>query len=144
MRGIHRRPVNSPHKGPVTRKMFPFDDVIMIYITNKDNVIPWHGHVFHITGPSWGNPLRDDVIKWKHFPRYWPFVKGIRRSSMNSPHKSQWRGASVFSLICAWANDGANNRDDGNLRPHGAYNGVTLMRHWWITADTIWKMKNLS
>ena len=28
--GIHRRPVNSPHKLPVTRKMFPFDDVIMI------------------------------------------------------------------------------------------------------------------
>ena len=28
VRGIHRRPVNSPHKGPVTRKMFPFDDVI--------------------------------------------------------------------------------------------------------------------
>ena len=29
MGGIHRWPVNSPHKGPVTRKMFPFDDVIM-------------------------------------------------------------------------------------------------------------------
>ena len=28
--GIHRRPVNSPHKWPVTRKMFPFDDVIKI------------------------------------------------------------------------------------------------------------------
>ena len=28
--GIHRWPVNSPHKGPVTRKMLPFDDVIMI------------------------------------------------------------------------------------------------------------------
>ena len=28
--GIHRWPVNSPHNGPVTRKMFPFDDVIMI------------------------------------------------------------------------------------------------------------------
>ena len=27
--GIHRGPVNSPHKWPVTRKMFPFDDVIM-------------------------------------------------------------------------------------------------------------------
>ena len=27
--GFHRWPVNSPHKGPVTRKMFPFDDVIM-------------------------------------------------------------------------------------------------------------------
>ena len=29
VRGIHGWPVNSPHKGPVTRKMFPFDDVIM-------------------------------------------------------------------------------------------------------------------
>ena len=29
VRGIHRWPVNSPHKGPVTRKMFPFDDVIL-------------------------------------------------------------------------------------------------------------------
>ena len=30
VRGIHRRPMNSPHKWPVTRKMFPFDDVIMV------------------------------------------------------------------------------------------------------------------
>ena len=29
VRGIHQWPVNSPHKEPVTRKMFPFDDVIM-------------------------------------------------------------------------------------------------------------------
>ena len=29
VRGIHRSPANSPHKWPVTRKMFPFDDVIM-------------------------------------------------------------------------------------------------------------------
>ena len=29
VRGSHRGPVNFPHKGPVTRKMFPFDDVIM-------------------------------------------------------------------------------------------------------------------
>ena len=32
MRGIHRWPLNSPHKGPVTREMFPFDDVIMIVL----------------------------------------------------------------------------------------------------------------
>ena len=32
VRGIHRAPVNSPHKWPVTRKMFPFDDVIMGYL----------------------------------------------------------------------------------------------------------------
>ena len=40
----------------------------------------------------------DDVIKWKPFPRYWPFVRGIQRSPVNSPHKGQWRGALVFSL----------------------------------------------
>ena len=43
----------------------------------------------------------DDSIKWKHFPRYWPFVRGIHRSQVNSPHKGQWRGALMFSLICA-------------------------------------------
>ena len=32
VRGIHRWPVNSPHKGPVTQKMFPFDDVIMCFL----------------------------------------------------------------------------------------------------------------
>ena len=38
VRGIHRWPVNSPHKGPVTRKMFPFDDVIMWkWITSRFN-----------------------------------------------------------------------------------------------------------
>ena len=46
----------------------------------------------------------DDVIQWEHFPRYWPFVRGIHRSPVNSPHKSQWRRALMFSLICAWIN----------------------------------------
>ena len=35
VRGIHRWPVNSPHKGPVARKMFPFDDVITVMISNS-------------------------------------------------------------------------------------------------------------
>ena len=43
----------------------------------------------------------NDVIKWIHFPRYWPFVRGIHRSPVNSPHKGQWRRALKFSLICA-------------------------------------------
>ena len=37
VRGIHRWPVNSPHKGPVTRNMFPFDDVIMSNLAWADN-----------------------------------------------------------------------------------------------------------
>ena len=46
----------------------------------------------------------DDVIKWKHFRRYWPFVRGIHRSPVNSPHKGQWHGALMLSLICTWTN----------------------------------------
>ena len=41
----------------------------------------------------------DDIMKWKQFPRYWPFVWGIHRSSVNSPHKGQWRWALMFSLM---------------------------------------------
>ena len=39
MRGIDRSPVDSPHKGPVTRKMFSFDDVIMGRTYNLRNAI---------------------------------------------------------------------------------------------------------
>ena len=45
--------------------------------------------------------IHDYVIIWKHFPRYWPFVRGIHRSPVNSPHKGQWRGTLMFCLICA-------------------------------------------
>ena len=55
------------------------------------------------------------IIKWKHFPRYWPFV-GINRSPVNFPHKGQWRAALMFSLICALTNPWVNNRDAGDLR----------------------------
>ena len=42
-----------------------------------------------------------DVIKWNHLPRYWPLVRGIHRSPVNSLHKGQGRGSLMFSLICA-------------------------------------------
>ena len=58
----------------------------------------------------------DDVIKWKHFPRYWPFVRGIHRSPVNSPHKGQWLGALIFSLIGVWINGWVNNREAGDSR----------------------------
>ena len=40
VQGIHRGPVNSPHKWPVTRKMFPFDEVIMVKSSLKSDPIP--------------------------------------------------------------------------------------------------------
>ena len=37
VRGINRRPVNSPHKWPITRKMFSFDDVIILLLCHRSN-----------------------------------------------------------------------------------------------------------
>ena len=71
--------------------------------------------------------IHDDVIKWKHFPRYWSFVRGIHRSPVNSPHKGQWRGALMFSLNCAWINRWVNNREAGDLRRHRAHYDVIVM-----------------
>ena len=71
--------------------------------------------------------MHDDVIKWKHFTRYWPFVRGIHRSPVKSPHKGQWRGALMFSLICAWINGWVNNREAGDLRRHRTHYDVTVM-----------------
>ena len=52
----------------------------------------------------WQQAIYHDVIKWKQFPHFWPFVRGIHRSPVNSPHKGQWRGALMFSLNSAWIN----------------------------------------
>ena len=72
-------------------------------------------------------PQHDDVIKWKHFPRYWPFVRGPHRSPVNSPHKGQWRGALMLSLICVWINGWINNRVSGDLRRYRAHYDVIDM-----------------
>ena len=69
----------------------------------------------------------NDVIKWKHFPRYWPFVRGIHWSPVNSLHKGQWYWALMFSLICAWINGWVNNRDAGDLRRHRGHYDVRVM-----------------
>ena len=76
--GIRWSSVDSPHKGTV---ILSFD-----FFVRLCSGLPWLHH--------------DDVIKWKHFPRYWPFERRIHWSPVNSPHKGQWRGALIFSLIC--------------------------------------------
>ena len=71
----------------------------------------------------------DDVIKWKHYLRYWPFVRGIHRPPVNSPHKCQWRGALVFSFIYTRINGWENNRKAGDLRRHRDHYDVIVMQY---------------
>ena len=56
-----------------------------------------NGNIFRVTGPLCGE---------------------FHRSSVNSPHKGQWRGALMFYLICAWTNGWVSNREAGDLRRH--------------------------
>ena len=52
---------------------------------------------------------------------------------MKSPHKGQWRGALMFSLICVWINRWVNNREADDLRCYRAHYDVTAM--WQISYD---------
>ena len=66
-----------------------------------------------------------------------PFVREIYWWSVDSPHKGQWHGALTFSVICAWTNGWANNRDVSDLRRHCALYDVIVMGryrevNWWF------------
>ena len=103
VRGIHRGSLNSPHKWPVTRKMFLFGDVSWGVAIVIHNVCECHASskpeiyesefdtgTIHRWAVLWNH---DDVIKWKHFLRYWPFVRKIHLLPVNSAHRGQWCGA---------------------------------------------------
>ena len=63
-------------------------------------------------------------------------MEAFHRSPVNSPHKGQWRGALMFSLICAWTNGWVNNHEAGELRRHRARYDVTVM---YQNAITTWQ-----
>ena len=92
----------------------------------------WHFH-FNVFLHRYSECHHWCITWWRHhmenFPRYWPFVRGIHRSPVNSPHKGQWRGALMFSLICAWTNGRVNNWDASDLRRHRAHYDVTVMTY---------------
>ena len=68
---------------------------------------------------------------WRHqmetFSALLAIYAGIHRSPVNSPHKGQWRGALMFSLICVWMNGWVNNREAGELRRYRAHYDVIVM-----------------
>ena len=86
-----------------------------------------------------------EISWWRHqmetFPRNWTFVRGSRRSPVNSPHKGQWRWALMFSLISVWINDWVNNREAGDWRRYRAHYDVIVM---WINIDISFKISMLS
>ena len=111
-------------------------DVIMNYAQGSRFIVfygycHWH-HPYFIHVHLYPSGFHDDVIKWKHFQRYWPFVREIHRSPVNFPHKGQWRGALMFSLICVRMNGWVNSREAGDLGRYRVHYDVIVMlhQHW--------------
>ena len=132
VRGIHRWPVNSPHKGPVTRKMFPYDDILMTMPPRGRHGVPnlqrfgsLFDSLFRLTTNKTrklhipGTPHNWRVIR-KAFPYHdvFTFVHGIRKKQYLEPH---------------WHNEGKRDRHSAcctsDLRWMG---GAAVMKHWQI------------
>ena len=152
-------PVNSPHKGPVTRKCFHLmtsscspKDLAKIspdlsdmsrrrrYLYSgsmrSDNVVAERAFIPEDSVLEERTiTVKNHVIKWKHFPRYWSFMRGIHRWPANSPLKGQWCIALMFSFICTWINGWVNNGEAGDLRRHRAHYDVIVM---WTKLNEIW------
>ena len=63
-----------------------------------------------------------DVINWKHFLRYWPFVRGIHRWPVDSPHKGPVTTQTFdVTLLLVWTNGWTNTRLTGNSRRHDCH-----------------------
>ena len=83
--------------------------------------------------------------RWRHqmeaFSALLALSAGNSPVTVNSPHKGQWRGA---SLICALINDWVNNRKAGDLRRHCGHYDVNVMLHDYFNPWRCHGMKTLS
>ena len=95
---------------------------------------------YHKIGKQmWRMWVKWDVIKtttthtwWRHqvetLSALLAICAGNSPPPVNSPHKGQWRGALVFSLICVWMNDWVNNREAGDLRRRRAHYDIIVIK----------------
>ena len=86
-----------------------------------------------VAGCNWGGLH----TWWRH--QMEKFSALLALPPVDFPHKGQWRGALVFSLICGYTSGWANNRDAGDLRHYRAHYDATVMDHLkccqWLQSD---------
>ena len=115
--------------------------------SSSTHCTPWALHV------SW----------WRHqmetFSALLALCAGNSPVPVNSPHKGQWRGALMFSLICVRINDWVNNCYAGDLRRHrGHYDVIVMVKRmkrvlnyvtpipipvWYTNSHTVWYTEGL-
>ena len=98
VRRIHRRPVNSPHKGPVMEKMFPFDDVIMLPFLFRSLVgLIGRPGPPRIGPPSDASSMTSSMTKW----RQWHVPASTVESSVCRVRKRTWHYYDVIMSAMA-------------------------------------------
>ena len=153
VRGMHTSPMDSPHKGQRRGSLMCFvwcvpgqtvKQTVKLSVVWDTLMHMWrHGNVIIDVDPGIGTGLIvSRVTQWWRLTlaavtaacnvtmTSWNwniFVRELHRSPVNSPHKGQWRGALMFSLICAWTNSWGNNGDAGDFRHHRAHYDVIVM-----------------
>ena len=80
--------------------------------------------------------MHNEVMKWKHFPCYWAFVRGIHRSPVISPHKGQWR--SHFLTRPAVDID-VNKVDIERFRYHCSCVRFTIGESLYVLHNQLWR-----
>ena len=82
-------------------------------------------------------------MKWKHFPRYWPFLRGIHRSPVNSRIKASDAELWCFLWSAHWINGWVNNRGTGDLRQDRVrYNVIVMDTRFHIDVTLIWELSS--
>ena len=120
-----------PAQRASSAEMFSFDDVIMFpdqfTMRSTGSLDTQRRTINAMFAVLWG----ESASWWRHqmetFSALLAIVRGIHRYPVNSPHKGQWRGALIFSLICVWINGWVNNRGAGDLRRHRAHYDAIVM-----------------
>ena len=115
---------------------YSVSDLFLVYSAALRNLCSPFGFLYAMIvampiAPLWLRAFiksqHDDVIKWKHFLALLAICAGNSPVPVNSPHKGQWRGALMFSLVCVWINGWVNNREAGDLRRYLVHYDVTVM-----------------
>ena len=142
----HGRPLpgcfSSTAKPPVHRVDVVYRDVITGSRESRDHLLSftefWNLYcpniIFHSDGERRQGRCRRPWLSetWRTMIPWWRHqietVSALLAISVgNSPHKDQWRGALMFSLICVWINGWVNNGEAVDLRRYRAHYDVTVM-----------------
>ena len=125
VRGIHRWPVNSQHKGPVTRKMFPFDDVIMIHKLQTAHSIASIQQSQIYTRPQIAALCTDLRLKALRFVTFWKCV---------SPRENRGEHRSWDTMIATVCHVNSDRRV-GIMKTPGFYRIWCIYKWPWMCFD---------